>query len=689
MNMNRIPLAIALLLSAACLPTANGGGGGGGGGGSERCGVNEYASGGECVACAETFENAAGDDPADGDTKCDPILTPGKGRLMATPDTVAFGFVDIGTASETNVVLENIGDTELTITSLELVEDASDVEAELTLTNTFGLPRTVEPGGTVDVGVEWRPLNTTPDAATITLTLEDAAPEALTIDVTTPSLEPDIAASPGVVIFPRTAVGEVVDQVFEIQNVGGAPLEISNVLLSPVDATEFVVSFPTPGQEADPEADTSVWPDVIEPGESAPVRVTFTPTSDLPIGAEVLIRSNDPDTETLRVGVTANASAGPVAELAGVVRADAPVGDETHTLTFGPRSIGLEHTQNVRVRNTVAEDLVLDAVDLSGDGTFSIPSAAQLGLPITLGRDEEAVIEVTFTPTDTSSSVAELALSTNDTLGDFVVRITGEGTEATCAEPIALARVGGSNDPLAANVNAAPLNTIEFDASSSTGDIIRYEWELVQKPINSNARLTPNNEDIAPRMFLDLVGQYVVDLTVYGPNGTLGCRTSTVTINAMSTDALFFQLVWDTPGDANQTDTTGTDLDLHYLNNLGSWDAMPYDIYWRNATADWGEAGDPSDDPSLDIDDSDGAGPENINHAMPSPNEDFSLGVYYYSDNGFGASYATVRIFVNGTLDTEWRDRYLEREGVFWYVADIDGATLDVTEVNTLSNAFP
>ena len=82
-----------------------------------------------------------------------------------------------------------------------------------------------------------------------------------------------------------------------------------------------------------------------------------------------------------------------------------------------------------------------------------------------------------------------------------------------------------------------------------------------------------------------------------------------------------------------------------------------WDCYWGNAnplwvTPDQVEAGkDPN--PHLDRDDTDGLGPENLNLKDPQIFQNgacYRVGVHYFDDHGYGASYATLKVYVNGIL---------------------------------------
>jgi hypothetical protein len=188
-----------------------------------------------------------------------------------------------------------------------------------------------------------------------------------------------------------------------------------------------------------------------------------------------------------------------------------------------------------------------------------------------------------------------------------------------------------------------------------------------------------------PSVFIDIAGSYRFELRVYDGD-VESCAPATVFVRATADEDVHIQLVWETPSDTDPSDTFGTDFDLHYKRSTGVWNMAPGDIYWQNKTSDWGNPG-PEDDPSLDIDDTDGAGPENINHNNPT-NDTYSIGAHYYADKGFGTSIATVRIYLNGALEAE-RTMTLQTTGTFWHVADLQIPSQTLTFIDSVTNGFP
>ena len=126
----------------------------------------------------------------------------------------------------------------------------------------------------------------------------------------------------------------------------------------------------------------------------------------------------------------------------------------------------------------------------------------------------------------------------------------------------------------------------------------------------------------------------------------------------MPGDGLYIQLTWDTPGDPDQSDNEGSDVDLHLRHPTGNdWGVAPQDCYYANPMPDWGAAGD-ANNPRPVLDDVDGAGPEAM--ALPQPEltapfgTGYAVGVHYFrSENQFGGgdwgpSDVTVEIFLDG-----------------------------------------
>ena len=90
-----------------------------------------------------------------------------------------------------------------------------------------------------------------------------------------------------------------------------------------------------------------------------------------------------------------------------------------------------------------------------------------------------------------------------------------------------------------------------------------------------------------------------------------------------------------------------TDVDFHLLHPRAMrWFDDAYDCYYANCTGaglSWDAAGN-DDDPRLDLDQTDGFGPENINIDLP-PAATYRVGVHFFSDDGMGPAQVYVNVY--------------------------------------------
>lgn len=626
-----------------------------------------------------------------GDT--DNVSSVDRGSIQLSPQTLNFDQVAINQPNVQKLRLVNTGRGNLAIRSIAITETSMDGAREFSPvgTETLGYLTALKEGKTIyiapenrlELEVQWLPLNTTADQGVITISSNDPNNSEATVALNTPELGPAITVEQEI-RFPRVAAGDQANKLSFIQNTGKSKLQIKDIVLSPSSNKDFKLTFPKKGDLDNVDADSEDYPEFVEPGEQIDIRVTFSPDSDRPSNASIFVSSNDADDDRKQVEIKLVGNAGsPCIKLGPPTEAvEAPTGDETHRLDFELSQISRETVKTIQIINcSPTQDLEISDIFIpdggDDDGKFELDNLPE-GLgdgAITIEADKSATFEVSYTPTAEELNEGRVVLQSNDEVNrELRIDLSGRGTNNVCPTARAEASIVGSSGRASQQIATIPLKTIQFSGLNSTdedGAVQRYEWNIVSQPANSTSRLSPDNLNEEPRLFLDLAGEYVVELTVYDSLDLASCAPSRITIQATPDEDIHVQLVWNTPNDSDQTDTFGADIDLHYLHPAGRWNTEPFDIFWRNPVADWGQPGNASDDPSLDIDDTDGSGPENVNHDNPESGRTYTVGVYYYNSNGFGASYATVRIYIEGQLKRELKDKFLEKEDFFWEVGGI------------------
>lgn len=251
-------------------------------------------------------------------------------------------------------------------------------------------------------------------------------------------------------------------------------------------------------------------------------------------------------------------------------------------------------------------------------------------------------------------------------------------------------RVEGASAAADAWLDVEPLDTLLCDAGGDGAGIAAYRWVVVDRPEGSTATFDPPDR-AQTRFFVDLAGEYLFELEVLGEDGVRAVAGQQVKIRSVPGSDLHVQLVWHTPNDPAETDIgfgAGTDVDLHMLRRgFGCWEDTAWDCHFRAREPAWGDNG---HGPTLDIDDTDGAGPENINYELGEGDaETFLVGVHYYNDHGYGPSFATVRIYLFGTLTFEARDIELEYTDRWWVVAAVHLPSLEITAVDLQYDDVP
>jgi hypothetical protein len=619
-------------------------------------------------------------------------------QLAVTPETISFPALGVGQEAEQYLQILNLSATPAKLT-IELRETATDQDQDqefswpASLQGTLAGEFELAPNGQVELPLLYKPLNPVRDEGQVIINSNSTSQPQIVIPVTTSDASADING-PTRLLFGRVPAGGHAQKSVAIQNIGSSPLTISNIELA--EAGEFSFCFPPSASSTDcpTAAAAGLLPITLAPlDDILNIRVNYDPVNDGEDITVLRITSDDPDEGIFNVNLDANGSQPCI------------VVDQEGGFEFGTGFIGGVTTRTLTVRNcSPNKELTVDSIKLldGSDPEFyldTLPSPLPAA-PLTIAVDGTANFLLNYAPESERTNTATIEIRSNDEAkSPLTIPVTARGSTNACPIAVAKAREVGTANVWRDNIETIPLATIQLSGEDSTDPdapndpnaISRYEWAIVERPGDSTTAFIPNATEPDPQLFLDLAGTYVIELRVFDRQGTPSCSASRVPIIATPNEDIHIQLVWDTPGDPDQTDSgtgKGADLDLHFLHPRGNWNAEPWDCYWLNPTENWAST-ESRDDPSLDIDDTDGSGPENINLNNPE-NVGYRVGAYYFSDHNFGPSYATIRIYLAQVLVFEYRDKYLERTGKFWDAATIEwGPNPRVGQVDQIYDGFP
>ncbi|GEM_PF-1197010 len=471
-----------------------------------------------------------------------------------------------------------------------------------------------------------------------------------------------LECSPAIVDFGKIAAGKGATEEIKCTSIGSAPVVIAKAeLFSKTDPPltvgmgGWILSLKQP-YTGKPEI-------VIPPGKALAMHATLTALgTDEPVGATMHIFSNDPSKDKVVVQMLANQT-GPCFKL------------KPGSHDFGDVPVGGNEQIEVQLLGCGTEPAVLESValDAGSAGDFQLDFSESTGKAPT--KDNPLVVQ----PNGLQKFKAMCKPSTlGKTLTGKIKLVSKDGTErfmALSCTPVDLCKPTALIDvkPGTTVIPQTPLTLSAGPSKACPGQALTgYKW-TVSQPNGSVATFSPNDAAKIVGLVPNVSGTYTFGLTVSDASGTKS-EPAKVKVEVLPDNKLHVELTWVQLGDKNKGDKKGSDLDLHLAHPLASqvkgqgdldqdgkpdpWYAQCYDCFWFNCKpggnnkAVWGSLADLDDDATVDLDDTDGWGPENISIKYPEQKVNgkeawYTIGVYVFSDVGMGPSVPKVRVFLD------------------------------------------
>ena len=500
-----------------------------------------------------------------------------------------------------------------------------------------------------------------------------------------------LVVSPTILDFANVSANQSATLSSNLLNTGSAPLSIDRVIfaghpgyVATIGGVEYHVS--------DVSAASGIVlnpPLTVAGGSAEKVSVTYTASGAEAAQGTMVFYTGAADTSGSELKLFANL-AGPCIKT-----------NPSH-IAFGNKLINQTSEIALEIESCGDVALVINDIEMieDADGVFGVNEATLGAFPLTIPAGQRVSVPVTYFPTVPATLGADgqfeldqgkLRIKSNAYLAELDVPVDGLATSGTC--PIANIVVSEGDE-------VVPQTMLHLSGLGSTatggGTINGYEWTVVQ-PSGSASSFAPSPYAAQTKFEANVVGEYIFRLNVTDSFGVTSCVAAEKRVAVTSDEAIHVELLWHTPGDANEFDVSdpfdfisaGSDVDLHFLHPKANGIYFTDDdCYWRNTNPTWGIQGSPSDDPSLDRDDTDGAGPENLNLDVPEQNTRYQVGVHYYDDWGYGYSEVTVRIYIYGVLRNEWANVRMNRDEM-WDSHYIDWPSGNVNRIGVTPQITP
>lgn len=503
---------------------------------------------------------------------------------------------------------------------------------------------------------------------------------------------PSLSATPNPVDFGLVPRDRKEEGTLTLLNTGTRDLQVTGFQIARDGRFGFKgEGFEAEGSDAVAGIDLET-PILVPEGEGREITVTFRSDSPLPAEGELLVYSDDPISggTGYTVNLVANKS-GPCITVnpKKIVFGGKLVG-ATATIDFEIESCGTEplELRNIEFAAGSSTDFTLDFSRLP-EGFEAGPNPGNvLSVPI----NTKVTVGVIFVPDAINPRDPDnvpipdegtVVVTSNGFDATVEIPVTGAGADVACPTPVIVVEEGEEVIPqtvahLSGRQSYAPF-----------GSITEFLWSVEEPEGTPTPIFIPSSTAAEPVVELNSVGLYTFRLKVrdeFGnASGSDECPDASYLVLVQPDQAIHVELTWVTPGDDDETDTgegVGSDLDLHFAHQNARgpdidgdgvddpWFDQKWDVFWFNKEPDWATLGDIKDNPTLDRDDYDGAGPENLNLSVPEDDVIYRIAVHYWNHWGFGSADATVRVF--HYADEIYAVTYPELEDLdMWCVGEI------------------
>ncbi|MEQ1566289.1 MAG: choice-of-anchor D domain-containing protein [Myxococcota bacterium] len=476
----------------------------------------------------------------------------------------------------------------------------------------------LEPGDQLEASVVFDGTQSGEQFGQVKIASDDPATPEATVDLRALAGLPGLLVEPNPIDFGVVEVGLDAVRSVTLTNTSSAPLDLVNAWV-----------------------DEPFWlgllqPITLAPNESRSMNIAFTPPEPLPYASQLVFQVTQ--FGDLAVDVRGEGNSTPKAVCA-ALPVNPIIPDESVTW------FGSDSSDPAGRPLTYSWTLV------------AAPPGSSVGLPAGAGPDLAG-----FDPDELGRYTAELVV-TNDL-----------GESASCqASIVAVDTKPQAVCNVAPNPATALVDKVDWTgvgSSDPAGGALTYDWSLSSKPPGSSVVLPfgPATSPDRNNFVADLAGTYTGRLVVTNPYG-VSSDPCFVDLEVIPGEDLWVEMFWSNGGE---------DMDLHLVRDAGALGSSE-DCYYANCVGGhaWGAAG-TDDNPSLDLDDIGGNGPENINVSVP---EDlvYHVWVHDYPMSVRNADTdVTVNIYLAGLLAWTGSQTIGGEDSYTWF-ADIDWATRTVT----------
>jgi hypothetical protein len=309
------------------------------------------------------------------------------GSLVASPASLSFGNMSVGSTQELSATLTNTGGTSISISQAGVTGAAFGLSG-------LTLPATLDAGQSLTMSVSFSPTTTGAVTGNVSIT-SSASTTPLTVALSGSGVTAGaLTASPASVNFGTVSVGNSLNQTVTLTNAGGSSLSISQAAIT---GTGFSISGLS-------------LPATLSAGQTLSLTATFAPAASGAATGNIAI-TNSASSTALNVSLSGTGAA------AGAVTASPAA------INFNNVVIGNSLNQTVTLTNAGGSTVSVTQAALTG-GAFQISG---LSLPASLGAGQSLTFTATFAPSSPGAASGNVAITTSSSSTALNIPLSGTG----------------------------------------------------------------------------------------------------------------------------------------------------------------------------------------------------------------------------------------------------------------------
>ena len=386
-------------------------------------------------------------------------------ELTATPSSIAFGSVAVGSEETQTIKLANTGSAAVAIAKVASSGTGVSVSG-------MTAPMTLNGGQSTTLTVTYKPTSAATLAGSVSIT-SNASDPSMVIGITATATSSTLAATPSSFSFGSVVVGSDTTQTIRLQNIGTSQVTISSLTPSVANVTISGITLPAK----------------LAPGTSATLTAAYKPTAAGSVAGKITVTSTAVGSPTM-IDFSGTAGA-----------ASIQLTPSATSLIFGNVTVGSSGTNQLTVKSTGNTNASISKVAISGTGFVLGSSAAS----VILDPAQSETYTVNFDPKAAGSVTGTLTITSNAANSPMKISLSGSGAAPAAKHTVALSWERSSSTVTGyfvyrgtkpsgpyTQLNSTPeANPSYSDGSVSNGEVYYYYVTAVN---SSNIQSADSNQ---------------------------------------------------------------------------------------------------------------------------------------------------------------------------------------------------